>query len=919
MTDWRFVLITIVLMETEDFSAIAGNLSRNNLGRYRDEPMEIEKRLPEDVVPRNYVIAISPDLQKDEFHGSIRIDIEVLQDRSLIILHSKNLSISSTKLYSQKSQSEIHIKSVHHVNKREMFVIKAFTIFPAGEYALKMNFSGDLRGKITGFYLSTYTDLNQSLRKIAVTQFEPFYARNAFPCFDEPSFKATFTIRILHSEEHPYHALSNMPVAKVESLKNESDSRVTYFAPTPPMSTYLVAFVVSDFECLGSSLKLINGSKIPLNICIRPMYRNKTSFAMEVATKAIEFYLDLFQIDFPLAKLDLVAIPDFAAGAMENWGLITFRETELLHSQNDSSCQNMRSVSLAVAHELAHTWFGNLVTMKWWNDLWLNEGFATYMEHRAVDSVFPQWNQMDYFPLHTKYVSMKHDTKMRARPIVKRVEDPEEIEEMFDRISYQKAAAVIGMLENAIGSSIFFRGIRNYLKEYQFRNADSQELFEMLESSTSGNIDLTDIVSRWTKFPGFPVVNIRQEGSSFRLSQKRFATSKRFKETLDDGSWTIPITYVTSRRDGAKLDWFLANFSCVELPLERSVDWIKLNHKSVGYYIVNYTEEAWNKFRNLLSHNYQTLNAVDRADLLHDAFLLAEAADLCYSVVMNLTSYLVNETAYQPWAVATEWFGLMNRLLDGTDVYPRFQIYARNLIDRIYGQIEWNVSPEKSFADREFGVLILNAACSVAHRHCLETANRKLRDFLHSDGREALPTDIRSIVYSFGLVTQLDDVGSIFENMSRLLARESDAQERERLIIGLTSIQDKDTLNRYLERATNENFVRKQDFADVLIKIATNPIGLDIAWNFVRSRWDSLVRKYAANGFTLGKTVVAIVSLFKDYPRIQEARMFFLEHPELKVTESTKRNAMEEMENSINWLNTNLGKIDEWLKDNGFD
>nr|XP_034173930.1 glutamyl aminopeptidase-like [Osmia lignaria] len=919
MANWKFILIAIILMKLRNFHTISGKVTHSNLDRYYNESMDIEKRLPEDVIPKRYVIAVSPDFKKDQFHGYIRIDIELQKPQDYIVLHSKDLTISSTQLDSQRTQTEVRLRSIIPVKKQEMLIIKPDRKIPSGEYFLKMNYTGSLTGKIIGFYLSTYVNINQSIRKLAVTQFEPTYARTAFPCFDEPSFKSEFVISIVHQKKSSYRVMSNMPIAEEGPMDNDSNKKITFFKPTPPMSTYLVAFIISDFECVGTNLSLLNGSKIPLSVCTRSMYRNKTKFALDVGIRAMEYYLKILQVDYPLLKLDLVAVPDFSAGAMENWGLVTFRETELLQNENTSSCLNTKSVSLTIAHELAHMWFGNLVTMKWWNHLWLNEGFATYMEYMAVDFLFPEWNLMDCFPIYTKYVSMKQDSKVRAHPIVKRVEDPEEIEETFDRISYQKAAAVIRMLEDAIGSSKFIRAIRKYLQMYQFQNAESQELFEILQNKTRIVIDIADFMNRWTKFPGFPVVNVRQDKAAFQLSRGRFSISRKFQPTIDDGSWTIPLKYVTSRRDGVKLDWFLANFSCVELSVEKPVNWIKLNHDSIGYYIVNYTRDAWYAFSNLLSHDHRILSTMNRADLLHDAFLLAEATELHYHVVMNLTSYLAKETAYQPWAVAAEWFEQMNRLLGGTRVIHRFQSYARSLIDRVYREIGWHSHAEDTFADREFRILILKAACTVGHDHCLETAGRKLRNFLWKKDARPLPVDIRSIVYSFGLVTLSDEVGSIFENMSRLLGKETDAQERERLMFGLTGFQDKNILNRYLQKAMDEGFIRKQDFPEVLIKIALNPVGLDIAWTFVQLRLNDLVVKYQAYEHILGKIISGVVSLFKDRQRLQEARQFFLKHSDLRITETTKRNAIEEIEDSISWLDANVQSIAEWLTANDFN
>ncbi|OAD61534.1 Glutamyl aminopeptidase [Eufriesea mexicana] len=863
-------------MKTKDSRAINGKVSPDNLSPRYNESMEMEKRLPEDVVPRKYVIAISPDFRKDDFHGSVRIDLELLKDRSYIALHSKDLTVTSTKLFAKKSQTEVRILSTFYVSKREMLVIKTYRNISVGQYFLKMNFSGSLKGKMSGFYLSTYTDNNRSVRKLAVSQFEPFYARTAFPCFDEPSFKSIFEIHLLYPRNFLYHAQSNMPIAKVENVKEDWEKAIAYFDPSPPMSTYLVAFLVSDFECLGSSVDLLNGSKVPIAVCARGAFKPKVTFALNITVRIMRHYLEKFQIDYPLPKLDLVAIPDFSAGAMENWGLVAFRETELLHSEN-SSCVNMKSVSLTVAHELAHMWFGNLVTMKWWDDLWLNEGFATYMEHVAVDSLFPDWHLMDSFPLYTKYVSMKADIKLRARAIVRRIEDPNEIEETFDRISYQKAAAVIRMLEDAVGNSKFISAVRKYLRKYQFRNAESRDLFDIFGNSTMAAVDVADFVDRWLsgvlgrKGEGKRRGKIEMEGLG--KNKKRYKREVRDMTAVtdvisfySDGSWTIPIRYETSRKDGIKLDWFLANFSCVELSLEKSVDWMKLNHDSIGYYIVNYTEDAWDTFGRLLFHDHLALSAMNRADLLHDAFLLAET-HLDYSIVMNLTSYLMNEDAYQPWVVAMEWF----------------------------------------------------AACSVGHPHCLESAGRRLRKLLLDDSEETSSADIRSIVYSFGLVTLSDDVGSMFEKMSRLLEMQDDAEERERLMLGMTGVPDKDILNRYLERATDETFIRKQDFAELLIKIAMNPVGLDVAWNFVRSRWRALLVMYESNQYVLGKIVCSIVCLFKDRQKLQEARQFFLKEPELRLTENAKSNAIEEIENSMDWLDANTRSIDEWLMSNGYD
>ncbi|XP_015171023.1 PREDICTED: glutamyl aminopeptidase-like [Polistes dominula] len=660
-------------------------------------------RLSKDISPKKYIIAASPDFIEDRFYGAIQIDLRIMRIKNYIALHSKNLTITSTKLYKiDQPYNEIPIDAIYPIEEYEMIVIETTNPLSPDNYLLRMNYSGTLNNKINGFYLSSYmvNSENDRIRKLAVTQFEPNYARRAFPCFDEPSFKSIFHIRIVHDGKSNYHALSNMPSIKVDKADDKNDLMITIFAPTLPMSTYLVAFLISDFECLTSSADSLNGTRIPLSVCVRSDYKNKVQFALNIAAQAIEYYSNILNIDYALPKLDLVGIPDFAAGAMENWGLVTFRETELLYSEEHSSCENIKSVALTVSHELAHMWFGNLVTMKWWNDLWLNEGFATYMEHVAVDFIFPEWYQMQTFPINTKYTSMIYDIKKNAHPIISHLEASDEIGQMFDRISYQKSAAVINMLENAIGNVKFISGIRNYLKKYQFSNAESKELFELFNEENHNFVNLIDVLNRWTRLTGFPVVNVQQKDKLIKLSQQRFVLDKTQNDSFKE-SWDIPLKYITSRQeDGIKFAWFPANYTCVELVLEKPVNWIKLNHNSVGYYIVNYTQDNWRIFTNLLLTDIQVLDPINRADLLHDAFILGDNIDLSYHIVLNMTTYLKNENTVQPWIVAGQWINRINKLLRSTNLHRPFQYYIQRLIEKMYQQVGWNVSEKEELPHR---------------------------------------------------------------------------------------------------------------------------------------------------------------------------------------------------------------------------
>ncbi|KAL2722861.1 glutamyl aminopeptidase-like [Vespula squamosa] len=918
----------------------------------RQEIELMDGRLSKDVVPKKYIIAASPDFIEDRFYGAVQIDLGIMKVKNYIVLHSKNLTITSTKLFKAMPYDEISIDAIYPIEEYEMIIIETTNCLIPDNYILRMNYSGTLSNKINGFYLSSYTvnSENNRVRKLAVTQFEPTYARKTFPCFDEPSFKSVFHIRIVHDAKSNYHALSNMPSIRVDKADDKSDLMVTTFAPTLPMSTYIVAFLISDFECLTSSADSLNGTRIPLSVCVRSDYKSKVQFALNIAAQAIEYYSNILNIDYALPKLDLVGIPDFAAGAMENWGLITFRETELIYSEEHSSCENIKSVALTVTHELAHMWFGNLVTMKWWNDLWLNEGFATYMEHIAVDFIFPEWNQMQIFPLDTKYTSMVYDMKKNAHPIVNRLEASDEIGQMFDRISYQKSAAVINMLEDAIGNLKFISGIRNYLKEYQFANAESKELFERLNEETKNVINQIDFLNRWTKLPGFPVVKVQQKDRILKLSQQRFVFDKTPEESFTE-SWDIPLKYITNRQeDNISFSWFLANYSCgkytiflsrniykiykvsqfllikiknhvnthaVELILEKSVNWVKLNHNSIGYYIVNYTEDTWRTFINLLLTDVQVLNPVNRADLLHDAFILGDNKDLSYHIVLNMTTYLKNETALQPWIVAGQWINRINRLFRSTNLHHPFQSYVQRLIDKIYQQVGWKVNEKEELPYRELRVVILKIACSVKFDHCLDTATMKLKNFVESNATQKLHPDIRSIVYSFGLFVPSEEAESIFERMWEFFLRETDVQEKKRLLIRLAAVRNKDILNKYLLKIQDETVVRRQDFFEVISNIALNPIGLDIVWDFFRNHWENLVEKFALNDHAVDAAIGAAISLFKDEEKLNEVKKFFDKYPNTGPNANLKKNVIEDIESNIKWIKTNLWQFEQWLNEEG--
>uniref|UniRef100_A0A674JL65 Endoplasmic reticulum aminopeptidase 2 n=1 Tax=Terrapene triunguis TaxID=2587831 RepID=A0A674JL65_9SAUR len=520
-------------------------------------------RLPDMVVPIQYDLCVHPNLTTVHFTGLERIEIFVRENTRFIILHSKGLEITSAVLLPKddlgSSKPGKQLQVLEHP-AHEQIALQAPEVLTAGQrFLVVIEFHARLADGFDGFYKSTYKTRDGETRIIATTDFEPTSARMAFPCFDEPSFKANFAITIRRERKHI--ALSNMP--KIKTIELEGGLLEDHFDVTVKMSTYLVAYIVCDFK----SVQATTSSGIKVSIYASPDKWSQTHYALEAAVKLLEFYEKYFDISFPLPKLDLVAIPDFQSGAMENWGLITYRETSLLYDPKTSSAFDKLWVTKVIGHELAHQWFGNLVTMEWWNDIWLNEGFARFMELVSVSATYSELQIEDYF-LNVCFGAIARDSLNSSHPISNPAETPTQIKEMFDTVSYDKGACILKMLQDFLSEAVFQKGIIHYLKKYSYRNAKNNDLWNSMANcptpaekglrrdfgpiclwsfqfSRTGKLtEIEEMMNTWTFQKGIPLVLVKFEGNTLRLRQELFlycifSLSPRY-------FWHIPLTYITS-------------------------------------------------------------------------------------------------------------------------------------------------------------------------------------------------------------------------------------------------------------------------------------------------------------------------------------------------------------------------------------
>ncbi|XP_006607951.1 glutamyl aminopeptidase isoform X2 [Apis dorsata] len=896
------------------FQRYSTALTAMNTGMISD----LSFRLPKEVKPLHYDVYLHPDFDKGTFQGKVIILIDVFDRRSYIALHQKDLNITRTilKTYDREENFEFELLDIIQIPKHEMFVISTKNELHIGLYNLSFEFNGALQpDKIVGFYSSKYKDTKNKIRYIATSKFEPTYARRAFPCFDEPAFKAEFTVRLVHPSGDYYSALSNMNAECTQINQPLPGLTTVTFAKSVPMSTYLSCFIVSDFVALTKMAKGQNGRQFPVSVYTTKAQEEKGAFALDIGVKIIEYYINLFRIDYPLPKLDMAAIPDFVSGAMENWGLVTYREARLLYDNKTNSTLKAYDIVNVISHEFAHMWFGNLVTMSWWNDLWLNEGFASFMSYVSADAIFPDWGMMDLFLVEQMHSVFVTDAKLSSHPIVQTVNNPDEITAIFDEISYKKGSSIIRMMENFIKPEVFYGAISTYLNKFIYANAETADLFKILEESSPDNLNVTAIMNTWTRQKGFPIVNVKKSDNTYVLTQKRFLTDPDAKfdasESEYEYKWTIPITYITDKISKPVLIWFDKDFKDLVIKFKEPIDWIKFNVNEVGYYRVNYELNEWNILSNLLRCQHETLSVSDRVHLLEDAFSLASAGELDYGVTMNMTEYLPREEHAIPWNVVSSKLRAIDILLSSTNSSLKFKKYVRDLVDRVYHEVGWTVSNADSRIFQKLRTTILRLACSVEHNECIKEAGKLFKNWI-SDSKDIRPhPDIRDLIYYYGI--QHDGNRDTWDIMFQRFVTETDSAEKLNLMRGLAGIQSSWILNKFITTATDENYVRAQDFFSCLIAISDNPIGTPLVWDWVRSNWEFLVNRYTLNDRYLGSLIPSITKTFATEIKLNEMENFFTKYPDAGAGAMNRAKALETVLNNIKWLAKNSGKLESWL------
>uniref|UniRef100_A0A8C6PSX8 Aminopeptidase n=1 Tax=Nothobranchius furzeri TaxID=105023 RepID=A0A8C6PSX8_NOTFU len=872
-----------------------------------------QMRLPQTISPLHYDLTIHPNLTTQDFTGVVRISLDVHEDTSAVILHAKQMEISNVLLLAPEGARPL--KVLEYPGFHQLALISDSVLTKGRKYEVQLEFAANLSDSFHGFYKSSYRTSSGEVRTLASTQFEATFARGAFPCFDEPAFKANFTVQIIREPRHI--AVSNMP--KVKTVVLPGDLLEDHFDTTVKMSTYLVAYIVSDF--LSVSRTTQHGVKI--SIYAVPEKINQTAFALDAAVKLLDFYDDYFDIPYPLPKQDLAAIPDFQSGAMENWGLTTYRETGLLFDPDKSSASDKLSITKVIAHELAHQWFGNLVTMEWWNDLWLNEGFAKFMEFISLDITYPELHVDDFF-LNKCFEAMEVDSLSSSHPVSTPVENPTQIQEMFDDVSYDKGACILNMLRDFLTPEAFEIGIIRYLKRYSYQNTVNSHLWESLTDVSDEWVcfvcfgPLNDcknerlrtghqaIMDTWTLQEGFPLVTVEVKGREVRLSQERFLRTD--DHSLTEGFlWQIPLTYMTSASN--TIHRFLLKTKSDVLYLPEEVEWVKFNVNMSGYYMVHYAGDGWNSIIKLLQHNHKALSGNDRASLIQNVFQLVSVGKVSLDTALELSLYLSNETEIM---AVTRGFGELVPLYklmekrDMTVLEKQMKGYIVELFRDLIDQQQW--SDSGSVSERVLRSYLLLFACFMNYEPCVRKAIQLFSQWKESDGTVSLPVDVSMAVFVIGARTP-EGWDFLFEKYRNSL--QMSLKSRYKSAMAISPLQDK--LQWMMEQSLHGEVMKTQDLPDVVVSVAKNPRGYKLAWDFLRASWVTLVKKFDLGSNALSYMVTGVTNQYSTREMLQEVSDAFSGSFETGSQMRCIQQTYETIEDNIRWTDTNLPLLQSWL------
>jgi puromycin-sensitive aminopeptidase len=809
------------------------------------EETEERYRLPRTAVPSRYDLTLEPDLDAGTFEGAVEVALEIVEPLTEIVLNANELRLADATLTSSDGR-RIEVAKVLTDDDAERATVSLAETADPGHWMLRIGFAGELNPRLTGFYRSTYEDVEGRTQVVGTTHFEATDARRAFPCWDEPDLKAVFAITLVVKEG--LTAVSNGPEAERET---RDDGRVRIrFADTMKMSTYLAAWVVGPLELTEPA----DARGVPVRIVHVPGKRSLTGFAIDSSVHSLNWFADYYGIPYPEAKLDNVALPDFAQGAMENVGCVTYREQVLLIDPARATQEEQLGVAETVAHELAHMWFGDLVTMRWWNGIWLNEAFATFMSMLAVDDLRPDWEIWNTFT-RDRSNAFEVDALETTRPIEYEVRSPDDASGMFDTLTYVKGGAVLRMLEQWLGADRFRDGIRRYLDEHAYGNTETHDLWDALEAETGEPVRRT--MDAWIFQPGYPAISVGLDGGRLRFTQRRFLPSR----DDDDTTWPVPLTVRQMSGEQEQVDRLLIEGDGAEIGLLAPDAVVVANAGSASFVRVWYDDELRSR---VVDRAMDVLSPIERYSVVDDAWAAVVAGQASASSYLDLVQGIAEETDLRVWQSILGGLGWLDRFVDDE---PRegLRAFVRDLVRPALARLGWDASPDEPDLTRALrGQLVQSLAILGADPETLAQCRE-----LELEG-EGDPQLLQAAVEAVAAEGTKDDLDRYWERYRSA----STPQEEERYLFATSRFPGDAEVERILAASMSDD-VRTQDAPYLLARSTTNRRQGPKVWRFIAEHWDAMQDRFASSNI-IG--LVSGIRYLTDPQAVADVDAFFREH-----------------------------------------
>ncbi|HEX4786560.1 MAG TPA: M1 family aminopeptidase [Candidatus Sulfotelmatobacter sp.] len=843
------------------------------------------QRLPEGARPDNYKLTFAPDLENAKFEGDETIAIRLLKPSSEITLNAVDIDFHEVTITSGGTTQKARVTPE---KEKEMVVLGVEKPLPAGPATVHINYTGILNDEMRGLYLGK----DDQGRKYAASQFEATDARRAFPSFDEPEYKATFDIAAVADKGQV--AISNQKI--VSDTPGPGNKHTVRFATTAKMSSYLAALVVGNFEYVEGE-----ADGIPIRVYATPGKKEMGTFALDVASNVLKYYDHYFGIKYPYGKLDLIGLSDFSAGAMENTGCITFREVVLLIDEKQGSIRMKKEIASVIAHEMAHQWFGDLVTMKWWDDIWLNEGFATWMSSKPIEAWKPEWN-FNLDDVSDAAATLNVDSLENTRPIHQAADTPAQIQELFDGIAYGKAAAVLRMLESYLGEETFRAGVNAYLRQHQYANATASDFWEAQAKTSKKPVD--KIMPTWVNQAGAPVISVKAQcagqSTNVALEQRRYYFDRAKFDAANDQLWQIPLCLRGSASGKAvKCELMMKKEESFMLP--GCSAWVLANADARGYYRTAFSEDA---VRDLAPDAETHLSPAERIAVENDIWAAVRVGREPVGDYLAFAQGLQSDRNHVVVEDLLSGLGYIGQYLVSDSDRDAYRAWLRQYLTPAMKEVGYEAKAAESDEQRALRPELFRAlGYDARDPETLEQA-RKIADQVLTNP-SSVDGDIAGIALD---LAALHGDAAFYDRVMAATKRQQSPELYDSYLFTLPRFSDPKLLQRTLEFATSPD-VRSQDALQVITSVMRNPAGRQLAWDFIQSHWDAVAK---AGGPFASAEVVGATGIFCNAELRDQVKQFFAAH-KIAAAERTYKQSIERIDDCVDLKSQQQPQLAMWL------